>query len=98
MDKAMKHYELLFILTSDTETKAQETLVETLTKLTETAKGKVEKHDIWGKKTFSYPVKKHRDGIYHLLSLSMNSSAVPAFEKKVKLEEKIVRYLLIVKD
>lgn len=94
MEQIINTYELLFILPSTMDVKAQETYVPKITKMIETAKGKIIKNEPWGKKIFSYPIKKQTEGFYYLLTFSLSTSEVVTFEKKIKLEEQIVRYLL----
>lgn len=67
-------------------------------KLLEGAKGKVEKTDEWGKKTFVYPIKKFEEGDYHFWEVSLPESAPAEIDKKMRLENEILRYLLVRKE
>ena len=92
-------YELTLILDPDLTTDTQKKLITKIKKLVEDppvgGKGKVEKTDDWGKKDFAYPIAKKSFGYYTLLAFSSSGEAVVTIDKKLKLEEGILRYLLI---
>ena len=67
-------------------------------KLLETAKGKVEKTDEWGKKTFVYPIRKFGEGDYHFWEVSLPESGPAEIDKKMRLENEVLRYLLVRKE
>ena len=67
-------------------------------KLLEVAEGKVEKTDEWGKKTFVYPIKKFEEGDYHFWEVSLPESAPAEIDKKMRLENEVLRYLLVRKE
>lgn len=47
-----------------------------------------------GKKQLSYPIKKQTEGVYLLVNIEAESLAVGEIEKRVKLDENILRFLL----
>lgn len=51
-----------------------------------------------GKKTLAYPIKKQIDGTYLLAKLTGGTLIVGDIEKRVKLDESILRYLLTAKE
>lgn len=57
--------------------------------------GNIAKDEAWGKKQFSYPIKKHSSGYYHLLSFKMSPSTVRQLTKKIDFDTEIIRYLLV---
>ena len=50
----------------------------------------------WGKKDFSYPIKKKQSGVYLFFEFSLDSEKVPPLKQKLQLNDKIVRSLLTV--
>ena len=91
----MRQYELVFILNPNLSEKEQKEEITRLEKLIAGFKGKVKKKDVWGKKKLAYPIKKFEEGIYIKIDLDFPEDNVGEWEKKMKLEEKIIRYLLI---
>lgn len=57
--------------------------------------GRIVKEDVWGKRELSYPIKKQNHGFYMFTTMMMEPAAVVEFEKKLKLLEGSLRYLLI---
>lgn len=94
----MRGYELTVVLKPDLADKSREDLLAKIKKLIEDAKGKIESQDLWGKKTLSYPIKKEREGIYAYFVLSFPRSEVSILEKKMKIEEGVLRHLLVCRD
>lgn len=99
-------YELTLILDPDLTTDAQKKLIAKIKKLIEDPptrqpageKGKVEKTDDLGKKDFAYPITKKTFGYYYLLIFSVSKEAIIIIDKKIKLEEGVLRYLLIKRE
>lgn len=88
----MRVYELILVLrTSLNEEKRK--------KFLETIKGwlkdvNVTKEDSWGQRMLAYPIKKEKDGFFHLLFLETEN--LPAdLEKKLYASENVLRHLLL---
>jgi len=87
-------YELVVVFEPGAKAEESEKLLKKLQEnLTEKAKI-VEEKD-WGKKELAYPIKKSRMGLFHWWKIETEPKALVALEKKLKLEEKLLRYLLI---
>lgn len=91
----MRKYELILILQPDLEEAEKKQELEKISKIASSLEGKVEKKEVWGKKTLAYQIKKFNEGIYIQLELNFPEEKISEFEKKIKLENKIIRYLLI---
>lgn len=90
----MRDYELVVILTSSLSEEQKKSQIKKIEDLLG-KKGKVKKADVWGKKALAYPIKKQQEGIYVLFEISLDDKFVSELDKKLKLEEKVLRYLLI---
>jgi small subunit ribosomal protein S6 len=88
----MRKYELVIISKAAKDPKA---MAEKIKELLAKEKIKVEKEEDWGTKKLAYPIAHARDGQYLWYLLSVGPDKISAIEKKLKLEEKIIRYLLI---
>ena len=91
----MQKYELVFILDPKLDAQGQKKETDKLEKLITSFKGEVKKKDIWGKRTLAYPIKKFIEGIYIKFDLNFLPENIKEWEKKIKLEKRIIRYLLI---
>lgn len=86
---------MVLVFSPQTSNENQKKLVSKLKSLVEKAKGKVGKVDEWGKQELAYPIKKFTEGVFLLLNLDLPANAPAELEKKIKLEEEIIRYLLV---
>lgn len=94
----MRDYELVLVIDPEASGADQKKLVKSVKKIVEDLKGKVEKTDEWGKRELAYPIKKKNLGYYFLLAIKLPATAAIQIENKLKLEEKIIRYLLVKKE
>lgn len=84
-NKLLTKVSKLIETSSDKETKGAE-------------KGRVVKKTSWGKKTFSYPVAKNAEGIYWHLDLELNPETAVNLAKQLKLNEQVLRFLMLKKQ
>lgn len=91
----MRIYDLCLVLGPDQAKTDQEKLLAKIKGEVEKLDGKVEKQDEWGKRELSYPIKRSKEGVFFLLRLALPPSGSAALEKKIKIEEQILRYLLV---
>ena len=52
----------------------------------------------WGKRTLAYPVKKHETGYYVVAKFEADAKALPEFERAIKLDEGVLRFLVVVSE
>lgn len=71
---------------------------EKIEKMLKTLKVKVGKVDDWGEIELAYPIKKSTAGIFLHFHLELDAEAVKIIAAKLKLEEDILRYLLVRKE
>jgi small subunit ribosomal protein S6 len=84
----MQQYELTLIFKSDLTEEQADTVIDGF-KLT------VIHRQVWGKRLLSYPINKHKEGLYIFLVISLSPEKVEALDKSLKLREEIIRYLLV---
>lgn len=58
--------------------------------------GRVEAVDHWGPRTLCYPIKGQSSGYYVVAHLKAEPEALPEFERLLRLDEEVLRYLLVV--
>jgi small subunit ribosomal protein S6 len=52
----------------------------------------------WGKRTLAYPIKKHETGYYAVAKFEADPTALPEFERAIKLDEGVMRFLVVVNE
>jgi small subunit ribosomal protein S6 len=52
----------------------------------------------WGKRTLAYPIKKHETGYYVVAKFDAEAAALPEFERAIKLDEGVLRFLVVVNE
>ncbi|MBI3109851.1 30S ribosomal protein S6 [Candidatus Daviesbacteria bacterium] len=87
----MNSYYLTLVLKPDMEEKARKEFLDGLKKKFE----KVVKEDLWGVRDLAYPIKKQAKGFYAHFELEADPKAAKGLDKILKLEEDIIRYLLV---
>jgi len=93
----MRKYEIMFITknTADVESK----VVAETQKLVLTDNGaKVVEFKELGDKKLAYPIKKETTGSYYLMIVEADNNAINEFDRKIKLDENVIRHLIIRKD
>ena len=54
--------------------------------------------DHWGKRALAYPVRKHEIGYYVVAKFETAASALPEFERAIKLDDGVLRHLIVVNE
>lgn len=49
----------------------------------------------WGKRTLAFPIKRHETGYYVVSKFEAEPKVLPEFERAIKLEEGVVRFLVV---
>lgn len=94
----MKNYELTIVLPGNATAAKKKDAGERIEKMVKVNGGKVAKADDWGKKELAYEIDKNDSGIFLYFELEMPTEAVKALKDKMKLEDDIIRYLVIAKN
>lgn len=89
----MRNYELVLIIDSAQAEKEQKNWSEKIKKWL--GSGRVQKEENWGQKKLAYPLKKQNEAVYFFYLLQAPPSALKNLEAKLKLEETVLRYLII---
>jgi len=94
MKNEEKSYELtvIFPLTLKEKEKAREELKKEIEKV-----AKIEKETDWGEKKLAYPIKKNERGHFYFYELKTSPEKIKTLEGWLKLNENILRYLIVLK-
>jgi len=94
----MEKYELTLVLDADLNSEDQKKLIAKIKKTIEENKGKIKQEEEWGKKELAYPINKKKNGVYLLLNLESSKEDLPKIDKKLKIEEGVLRFLILRKE
>ncbi len=56
------------------------------------------KLDIWGRRQLAYKIGRHENGFYIVARFATNQSTLPEFERALKLDDGIIRYLITIHE
>lgn len=91
----MANYESVLIARQDLGASQINTLVSDLSEVIKKEGGEVVKVDNWGLKNLAYRIKKNRKGYYVLLNIVAPAKAVAEYERLIRLNEDIIRYMTV---
>jgi small subunit ribosomal protein S6 len=91
----MALYEHIFIARQDISAQQVEGLVDMAQAVLEENAGKITKNEYWGLKSLAYRVKKNRKGHYTLLNIEADHAAVAELERRIGLNDDIIRHLTL---
>ena len=91
----MKRYEIMFIVKSTIEAENVKITAETYKKLVSELNGKVEDYKEMGEKKLAYAIKKELNGYYFVMTVEANNEAISEFDRKIRLDENVLRHLVI---
>ncbi len=91
----MSFYENVFIVRQEVSTTQIDTLIEKLTDVVNSLDGKVVNHEYWGSRLLAYRINRNRKGHYVMLNLDCPPNALKELERKLRLDEDIIRFMTI---
>lgn len=91
-------FEVVYIFDSTLEETAINERLEKFHALVKTPDAEAPKVNHWGKRTLAYPIKKRETGYYVIANFAAPTSALPEFERAVKLDEGVLRHLVVTDD
>ena len=91
----MPLYECVFIARNDVTQQQVETVADTIGTDLETDGGAVKKREYWGLRSLAYRVKKNRKGHYMLLGLDAQPAFITEMERRLGLNEDVLRFMTL---
>ena len=91
----MALYESVIIGRQDLTPNQFEELTNEFIKIIESFKGLIKKRENWGLRNLAYKINKNRKGHYVLLNIDSSSDAILEYERLMRLNEDIIRFLTI---
>ena len=91
----MALYESVIIGRQDLTPSQFDALIEKFTSVLVSLKGEIKKKENWGLRNLAYKISKNRKGHYMLLNIDGPPEAILEYERLMKLDEDIIRFLTI---
>ena len=91
----MANYESVLIARQDLGASQVSSIVEDLSNVIKKEGGEVVRVDNWGLKNLAYRIKKNRKGHYVILNIAAPASAIAEYERVMRVNEDIIRYMTI---
>lgn len=94
----MNKYEIMFIVKTTIEEEAVKNTISTFKSIITDLKGEILEEKDMGQKKLAYPIKKELNGFYYVMVVNANGEIVSEFDRKAKIDENIIRHLVIKLD
>ncbi|MBE6458662.1 MAG: 30S ribosomal protein S6 [Alphaproteobacteria bacterium] len=94
----MTKYESVLIARQDLGASQVSAIVSDLSNVIAKEGGEVVRVDNWGLKNLAYRIKKNRKGHYVLLNISAPANAIAEYERLMRVNEDIIRYMTVKVD
>ena len=92
----MKHYEIMLIVRPDVDEATVKNTVKSLEKVLTDRKGKITLSKELGQKELAYEINKFKSGYYFLYNIeASDDAAIKEFDRVARLDETVVRHLII---
>ena len=91
----MKNYEVMFIVKANLEESAIKEVSKGYENLLKTLKAELVNSKDLGQKKLAYEIKKEVRGYYFLMNIKANKDAIKELDRKLGLDENILRHLII---
>jgi small subunit ribosomal protein S6 len=89
----LRPYEILIIVDPHPTDEEVAALLEQLSEQVKSLGAEVGKVDNWGKRRLAYDIRKQREGTYAVFEVSAEPSTVKEFERQLRLNENVLRFL-----
>lgn len=90
----MRSYELVCIVQPDLDETAFNGVVERVKGWISESGGTIDNVDVWGRRRMAYNIRKHREGQYVLMNVTMDPSTTSTLERNIRFQENVIRHML----
>ena len=94
----MNKYELALVVSAKIEDDARAAVVEKAKEYITRAGGAVTEVEEWGKKKLAYDIQHMSEGFYYFIQFEAEATCPAELEKRVRIMENVLRYLVVRKD
>ena len=94
----MTNYEIMFIVKATLDENTINSIAKETQKLLTDNKAKVIEFKEMGRKKLAYEINKEVSGFYFLMEVSASKDAIQEFDRKLRINENILRHLILKKE
>ncbi|MEJ2679622.1 MAG: 30S ribosomal protein S6 [Gemmatimonadota bacterium] len=94
----MRDYEIVYIFDSMLDEEKIRTKLDGYHQLITGEGGEITAVDFWGKRQLAYPIAKKAAGNYVVVQFRTGAEALPEFERRLKLDDELLRYLIVLSE
>lgn len=94
----MNKYEMMFIIKTTIEEAEVKKIAKDLESVITSMKGKVTDSKELGNKKLAYPINKELTGYYFVINFDATNEIVVELDRKAKINENVIRYMIIRND
>ena len=94
----VKNYESVIIINATLEEEQVESVITKIVDAIKVNGGEIIEVDKWGRKRLAYPIQKSKSGYYLLIRYDAPSPLISKFERMLRLDENVIRYITILLD
>ncbi len=95
---ATKHYESVIVINATLEDPQIEQIISTVQSNLKSIDGEIIDTENWGRKRLAYTIDNAKTGYYFITRFTAEPSVIKEFERNLKLDENIIRYMTIALD
>ena len=93
----MRHYEIVVLVHPD-QSEQVPAMLERYKGMVTATGGSVHRVEDWGRRQLAYPIRKRTNGYYVVAQFQAEPPALPEFERLLKLDEELLRYLVVLHE
>ena len=90
-----RQYELIYVIAPDVSDEGVSDVHTEVERIVSASGGQIEKTDNWGRRRLAYEINRHREGTYVLELLSAPGEVVDELERRLKVNDTVLRYLVV---
>ena len=92
----MRRYEVVFVLAPTMAEEEVDQLVDSYSTVAQEVGAEVVQVDKWGKRRLAFPVQKHHEGYYTVLTLEEEAAkSITELERRFKVNDAVIRFLSV---
>ena len=93
----MRHYEMVFIVHPD-QSEQVPAMIDRYRTMVGSRNGSVHRLEDWGRRQLAYPIRKQTAGRYVVVQFNAAAESLPEFERVLKLDDELLRYLVVLHE
>jgi small subunit ribosomal protein S6 len=91
----MRKYEIMYIIRPDLDEEGQKALVERFNNVLTENGAEINKADNVRKRRLAFEINDYREGVYVVLYVTAEPSAIDEFDRLIKINDDIIRFMVI---